>query len=245
MWPERAEGNERGRRAETLSHYRKYLPLDDALFDYVFSNTTEPDAVQRALIERTDALGDSRRMRAAHPQAVFMTFLTSAIGARSALEIGTFTGYSALAIARGLPADGCLIACDVSEEWTAIAREAWAAAGVADRIDLRIGPALDTLAALPAEAMFDLVFIDADKESYIEYYEAALPHLQPNGLILADNTLWEGKVTDRSATDPSTRSVRAFNDHVRADDRTESVMLAIADGVTLIRWRTARTGRQD
>lgn len=226
-----------------MSHYRKYLPLDDALFDYVLANTTEPDAVQRGLIDRTDDLGDSRRMQIAHPQAVFMTFLTRAMGARRVLEIGTFTGYSALAMARGLPADGRLIACDVSEEWTAMAREAWAAAGVADRIDLRMGPALDTLAALPPEAVFDLVFIDADKESYIEYYEAALPHLRPNGLLLADNTLWEGRVTDRSVTDAGTQAVRAFNEHVRADDRTESVMLEIADGVTLIRWRQPPAGR--
>ena len=113
-----------------LSDYRKYVPLDDALFDYVLANTTAPDAVQRALMTRTNELGGSRRMQIAHPQAVFMNFLTRSIGARSALEIGTFTGYSALAIARGLPPDGRLIACDVSEEWTAIAREAWTAAGM-------------------------------------------------------------------------------------------------------------------
>jgi caffeoyl-CoA O-methyltransferase len=220
-----------------LSDYRKYLPLDDALFDYVLANTMQPDDVQRSLIERTNELGDSRRMQIAHTQSVFMTFLTRSIGARRAIEIGTFTGYSALAIARGLPAEGCLIACDVSEEWTAIARDAWAAAGVADRIDLRIGPALETLASLPSEARFDLAFIDADKESYIDYYEALLPRLDVNGLILVDNTLWEGKVTDSSLDDAPTRAIRDFNTHVAADGRTESVLLPIADGLTLIRKR--------
>jgi caffeoyl-CoA O-methyltransferase len=220
-----------------LSDYRKYVPLDDALFDYVLANTTAPDAVQRALMARTHELGDSRRMQIAHPQAVFMNFLTRSIGARSALEIGTFTGYSALAIARGLPPDGRLIACDVSEEWTAIAREAWAAAGVADRIDLRVGPALETLAALPRGTTFDLVFIDADKESYVDYYESVLPHLDPNGVILADNTLWEGKVTDSSIGDAPTRAIRAFNAHVSADERAETVLLPFADGLTLIRKR--------
>ena len=224
-----------------MSDYRKYVLMDDTLFDYVLANTTEPDAVQRRLIARTNELGDSRRMQIAHPQAVFMTFLTRSIGARSAIEVGTFTGYSALAIARGLPEDGRLLACDVSQEWTAIAREAWTAAGVANRIDLRIGPALETIAALPPEATFDLAFIDADKESYIEYYEALLPRLDATGLILVDNTLWEGKVTNSSFDDAPTCAVRAFNAHVAADARTENVLLPLADGVTVIRKRTGTT----
>ncbi|MEE8572733.1 MAG: class I SAM-dependent methyltransferase [Gemmatimonadota bacterium] len=224
-----------------MSDYRKYVLMDDTLFDYVLANTTEPDAVQRGLIARTNELGDSRRMQIAHPQAVFLTFLTRSIGARSAIEVGTFTGYSALAIARGLPEDGRLLACDVSEEWTAIAREAWTAAGVANRIELRIGPALETIAALPPETTFDLAFIDADKESYIEYYEALLPRLDATGLILVDNTLWEGKVTNSSIDDAPTRAVRAFNAHVTADARTENVLLPMADGVTVIRKRTGTT----
>lgn len=217
--------------------YRKYLALDDTLFDYVLANTTPPDAVQRGLIERTSELGDRRRMQIAHPQAVFMTFLTRAARVRRAIEIGTFTGYSALAIARGLAPGGRLIACDVSEEWTAIAREAWSAAGVADRIDLRIGPALETLEALPEEPQFDLAFVDADKESYIEYYEALLPRLHPDGLMLADNTLWEGKVTRPSADDEPTRAIRAFNRHVAHDPRVEVVLLPVADGLTFVRRR--------
>jgi len=220
-----------------VSVYRKYLSLNDTLYDYVLAHTAEPDAVQRQLVARTDDLGDRRRMQISHPQAVFMTFLTRSMGVRRAVEIGTFTGYSALAIARGLGPEGRLVACDVSEEWTAIARQAWKAAGVEDRIDLRIGPALETLAALPDTATFDLAFIDADKESYIEYYESLLPRVRPNGLILADNTLWEGKVTDPSAGDEATRAVRAFNEHVAADPRTECVLLSIADGLTLIRRR--------
>ena len=224
-----------------MSDYRKYVLMDDTLFDYVLANTTEPDAVQRGLIARTNELGDSRRMQIAHPQAVFMTFLTRSIGARSAIEVGTFTGYSALAIARGLPEDGRLLACDVSEEWTSIAREAWTAAGVANRIELRIGPALETIAALPPETTFDLAFIDADKESYIEYYEALLPRLDATGLILVDNTLWEGKVTNSSFDDAPTRAVRAFNAHVAADARSENVLLPLADGVTVIRKRTGTT----
>jgi len=224
-----------------LSDYRKYVHMDDTLFDYVLANTTEPDAVQRGLIARTSELGVSRRMQITHPQAVFMTFLTRSIGARNAIEVGTFTGYSALAIARGLPEDGRLIACDVSEEWTAIAREAWTVAGVVDRIELRIGPALETIAALPPETKFDLAFIDADKESYIEYYEALLPRLDATGLILVDNTLWEGKVTNSSIDDAPTRAVRAFNAYVAADARTENVLLPMADGVTLIRKRTGTT----
>ena len=221
-----------------MPDYRKYLPVDDTLFDYVMENTSEPDAVQRGLIDRTKELGDSRRMQISHPQAVFMTFLVRSIGVRRAIEIGTFTGYSALAIARGLPSDGRLIACDVSDEWTAIAREAWTVAGVADRIELRVGPALRTLASLPPEVKFDFAFIDADKESYIDYYETLLPRMEASGLILADNTLWEGKVTDSSVDDSSTRAIRAFNSHVSADRRSEQVLLPIADGLTLIRKRT-------
>jgi caffeoyl-CoA O-methyltransferase len=212
--------------------------MDDSLFDYVLENTSGPDPVQRDLIDRTNRLGDSRRMQISHPQAAFMTFLVRSIGARMAIEVGTFTGYSALAIARGLPSDGRLIACDVSHEWTAVAREAWTMAGVADRVDLRVGPALQTLARLSPQARFDFAFIDADKESYIEYYEALLPRMEAGGLMLADNTLWEGKVTDASVDDGATKAIRAFNSHVAQDPRSEQVMLTIADGVTLIRRRT-------
>ena len=143
-------------------------------------------------------------MQTGPDQVVLLTLLTRAIGARSAIEVGTFTGASALAIAKGLPTDGRLVCCDVSEEWTSIARDAWGAAGVADRIDLRIGPAQATLDALPDEASVDLAYIDANKEGYIDYFEAIVPRLRPGGLLLADNTLWSGRVADPSADDANT-----------------------------------------
>ena len=166
-----------------------------------------------------------------------MTTLTRLLGVRQALEIGTFTGYSALCIARGLAPGGRLVCCDVSEEWTAIARDAWAEAGVDDRIDLRIAPALETIATLSEEEYLDLVFIDADKERYAAYYEALLPRLRPNGVILVDNTLWSGAVIDPDRTDPATEAIRAFNARVAADDRVDCVLLSVSDGLTLLRKR--------
>lgn len=215
---------------------RKYTPLTDALYDYVVAHGTPPDPIQRDLIEETASLGDVHVMQIAPDQGAFMTVLTRAIGARDAIEIGTFTGYSALAIARGLPAAGRLIACDVSESWTAIARRYWERAGVDGRIELRIGPAIETLHAIPAEPRFHLAFVDADKEAYIEYYEALLPRMRSGGLILVDNTLWEAKVLDQDP-DETTRAVCAFNDHVAGDPRGESVLLTIADGLTIVRVR--------
>jgi caffeoyl-CoA O-methyltransferase len=188
--------------------------------------------VQAALIEETQSLGGVAMMQIAPEQGAFMTLLTRAIGARRAVEVGTFTGYSALCIARGLPADGRLLCCDVSEEWTAIARRHWELAGVANRIDLRIAPAIETLRALPDEEI-DLAFIDADKPSYIRYYEQLVPRLRPGGLLLADNVLWSGRVVDEGADDENTVAIRAFNDHVAADGRMETVMLPISDGLTI------------
>ncbi|MGD9997324.1 MAG: O-methyltransferase, partial [Ilumatobacteraceae bacterium] len=151
-----------------------------------------------------------------------------------AIEIGTFTGYSALSIARGMQPGGRLICCDVSEEWTAIAREHWQLAGVADRIDLRIGPALQTIADLPDDLQFDLVFIDADKPNYANYFDALVPRLRPTGLMLDDNTLWSGQVVDDTANDELTVALRAFNDKVVADPRVRCVILPLGDGVTMI-----------
>jgi len=165
----------------------------------------------------------------------FLTLLTRLIGARSTVEVGTFTGYSSLCIARGLPSDGRLLCCDVSEEWTAIARRAWEQAGVADRIELRIGPGADTLRSLPKDETIDLAFVDADKPGYPVYYEELLARLRPNGVILVDNVLWDGRVIQADATDDNTVAIKAFNDMVAADDRVEAVMLPIADGLTLCR----------
>ncbi|MDQ1434288.1 MAG: caffeoyl-CoA O-methyltransferase [Actinomycetota bacterium] len=215
----------------------KSFLLSSELSEYIVSHGTPPDEVQQKLIEETAELGAVAGMQIAPEQGAFLTVLARLIGARRAIEIGTFTGYSALCIARGLPADGRLVCCDVSEEWTQIGRRAWAAAGVADRIDLRIAPALETLAALANDETFDLAFIDADKPNYLGYYEALLPRIRTNGAILVDNVLWDGNVVKPDADDENTRAIRAFNDRVAADDRVDVVMLPIADGLTLARKR--------
>lgn len=216
----------------------KSIGLSPDLHAYLLAHGTPPDAVQAALIARTETeLGAVARMQIAPEQGAFMTMLTRLLEVRTAVEIGTFTGYSALCIARGLADGGRLLCCDVSEEWTAIARDAWAEAGVADRIDLRIAPALETLATLPEEEHVDLVFIDADKPNYAAYYEALLPRLRRNGVILVDNTLWSGAVIDPDARDESTLAIRAFNDMVAADERVDTVMLAVSDGLTFLRKR--------
>lgn len=168
-----------------------------------------------------------------------MTLLARVIGARSAVEVGTFTGYSALSIARGLPDDGRLLCCDINDEWTAIARRYWQKAGVAQKIELRLGPALDTLRALPTTTQFDMAFIDADKSNYRNYYEEILARLRPNGLILFDNVLWMGQVLDKATTDENTRAIQALNDFLPTDRRVDTVMLSISDGLTIVRKRAA------
>lgn len=214
----------------------KGIGLETELHEYLVAHGSPPDAVQRALIERTHAeLGEWSRMQIAPEQGAFMTMLTRLLGVRYAVEVGTFTGYSALCIARGLTDDGRLLCCDVNDEWVGIGREHWEQAGVADRIEVRIAPALETLRALPAEQVIDLAFVDADKENYAAYYEELLARLSPNGVILVDNVLWSGAVIDPARDDESTRAIRAFNDLVVADDRVDQVMLPIADGFTLIR----------
>jgi caffeoyl-CoA O-methyltransferase len=215
----------------------KSFSLSPEIHRYLVAHGTPPDDVQRALIARTDELGGIARMQIAPEQGAFMMFLSRLLEVRNAVEVGTFTGYSALCIARGLADGGRLLCCDVSEEWTGIAREFWERAGVADRIDLRIAPALETIATLPDDASIDLVFIDADKENYANYYEALLPRLRTNGVILVDNTLWGGAVVDGTRDDSSTRAIRAFNDMVAVDDRVDTVQLPISDGLTLVRKR--------
>jgi caffeoyl-CoA O-methyltransferase len=214
---------------------RAVLPLSAELLDYAVAHSTPQDDVQRRLVERTAAFGDWAGMQIGHDQGMFMTLLTQLLGVRNAVEVGTFTGYSSLCIARGLAAGGRLLCCDVSEKWTALARQAWEEAGVADRVELRIAPALDTLKALPHDQPIDLVFIDADKPNYIAYYEELLPRLRPNGVILIDNTLWSGNVLNADDDSENTAGIRAINDHVAADDRVEKVILSVGDGLTLIR----------
>ncbi|MGP3685862.1 O-methyltransferase [Streptomyces sp. IBSNAI002] len=211
--------------------------ITDELYRYMLAHNPPLDAVQRGLVETTYAkFPDVAGMQSAEEQGPLLAFLVRLTGARHIVEVGTFTGFSSLAMAQALPADGRLIACDVSEEWTAYGREAWEAAGVADRIELRIAPALDTLRAMPATPHIDMAYVDADKESQIAYWEELVPRLRPGGLIVTDNTLFHGSVLDESATG-SAAGVRAFNDHVTADPRMESVLLAISDGVTLSRKR--------
>jgi caffeoyl-CoA O-methyltransferase len=215
----------------------KDFTLSSELHEYVVAHGTPPDDVLLQLQADTTALGDIARMQIAPEQGAFMTVLARIMDARVVVEVGTFTGYSTLCLARGLAEGGTVIACDVSDEWTSIGRDAWHRAGVADRIDLRLAPALETLPAMPAGLAIDLAFIDADKANYANYYEAILERLRPGGVILVDNTLWSGRVIDTSADDEDTVAIRAFNDAVAADDRVDVVLLPIADGLTLIRRR--------
>jgi|tagenome__1003787_1003787.scaffolds.fasta_scaffold20175489_2 caffeoyl-CoA O-methyltransferase len=214
---------------------RTSIVITPELHDYLLAHTAPVDDVQRSLIEETAKLGRVSGMQIGPEQGRFMTILTQMVGATLAVEVGTFTGYSSLCIARGLVPGGRLICCDVSDEWTSIGRRHWNEAGVADRIDLRIAPAIETLRALPEEANVDLAFIDADKGSYLGYYEALVPRLRPNGVVLVDNVLWSGRVVDTEADDDDTVAIRRFNDHVVADDRVDVVMLPIGDGLTLAR----------
>jgi caffeoyl-CoA O-methyltransferase len=214
----------------------KSFLLSAELADYIVAHGTPPDDVQRALIAETAALGPIAGMQVAPEQGAFLTLLTRILATRRAVEVGVFTGYSSLCIARGLADGGRLVCCDVSEEWTAIARRYWEVAGVSDRVELRLGPAAQTLRELPGEPL-DLAFIDADKPNYPVYYELLLERLRPDGVILVDNVLWDGRVLDPAADDENTVAIRQFNDLVAADDRVECVMLPVADGLTLLRKR--------
>jgi caffeoyl-CoA O-methyltransferase len=210
--------------------------LSSEVHEYLLTHGQQPDAVQQSLIDATAALGPVAGMQIAPEQGAFMTMLTELVGARRAVEVGTFTGYSALCVARGLAPGGRLLCCDVSEEWTAIGRRHWEQAGVADRIDLVIAPAVDTLRGLPDDPTIDLAFID-DKPNYPRYFEELVRRMRPNGLILVDNVLWSGRVIDEDATDENTVAIRAFNDLVAADSRVDAVMLPVSDGLTLLRKR--------
>lgn len=211
--------------------------IDDAIYDYVVAHSESPDPVQMSLIEATEELGAWSAMQIGPDQGAFMSILTAVLQPRFVVEIGTFTGYSSLAIATALPAGATLLCCDISEEWTTLAREHWERAGVADRIELVIGPAADTLAGLPEHQEVDLAFIDADKTGYLAYYEALVPRLSERGLILIDNTLWSGQVVAAADNSADTVALRELNDHVVADPRTEVALLTIGDGVTMIRRR--------
>jgi len=206
---------------------------------YVREQTLRETEAQLRLRLETLALPDARMLLAPEVGAL-LALLVRLIGARRVLEVGTFTGYSALAMALALPADGRILACDVSEEWTAIARRHWKAAGVADRIELELAPAAETLSALVRDGRagtFDLAFVDADKASYPDYYEACLGLLRAGGVLVFDNTLWGGAVADESVTDADTVAIRTLNRRIRADARVDACLLAMGDGATVVRKR--------
>jgi caffeoyl-CoA O-methyltransferase len=211
--------------------------LSPDLENYVTEHSAKPDSVLIDLAAETlSAFPDAAGMQIGPEQGAFMTMLTRLTGARRAIEIGTFTGYSAICIARGLAEGGQLTCCDVSDEWTSMARRYWQRAGLADRIDLQLRPALETLRALPEATVFDLAFIDADKGGYVGYWDEVVPRIRPGGLILADNTLSSGRVADPAVPDERV-PVRAFNDHALADERVDLVLLSIGDGLSVARKR--------
>lgn len=207
--------------------------IDPAIADYALDHSSGPDDVQLELQHVTaEQTGDAAGMQIGDDQAVLLEILARATGARRAVEIGTFTGYSSLALARGMGPEGRLLCLDISEEWTAIARAHWEKAGVDDRIELRIGPALDSLRDLPP-VLFDLAFVDADKSGYGDYYDELVPRIRPGGLLLVDNTLWGGSVLDEKNDTADTLAIRALNDRVAADPRVRVVLLPIGDGLTI------------
>lgn len=218
---------------------RRTENLTDELYEYLLRVSLREPEILRRLREETGAL-DNAVMQISPEQGQLMALLVELMGARHTLEVGTFTGYSALVVALALPADGRVVACDVSEEWTAVARRYWEEAGVAHKIDLRMGPAVDTLEDLLGEGHrddFDFAFIDADKASYDAYYEMALELVRPGGLIAIDNTLWHGKVVDASVTDEDTEAIRRLNQKLLTDERVTLSLVPIGDGLTLARRR--------
>lgn len=211
------------------------IALSDPLYAYLLEHSLREPEILRRLREET-AADPMSRMQIGAEQGQFMQLLVRLMGARRCLEVGVFTGYSSLAVALALPADGRIVACDISETWTAIARRYWQEAGVAGKIDLRLAPARDTLDALIAgggAGSYDFCFIDADKGGYADYYERALTLLRPGGLIAVDNTLWDGRVADPAATDADTLAIRSFNRLLKSDRRVHLSLVPIGDGLTL------------
>jgi predicted O-methyltransferase YrrM len=215
------------------------LPLSDELQAYVDRRGAREHPVQAELRAATAGMKHAL-MQIGPDQGAFMAMLVKLVGARRTLEIGVFTGYSALAVALALPADGRVVACDVSEEWTAVARRHWEKAGVAGKIDLRLAPALETLDRLVANGeagRYDFAFIDADKTNYAAYYERCLTLLRAGGLVAVDNTLWSGAVLDEADRSADTVAIRAFNDALARDERVDVALLTVGDGLTLARKR--------
>jgi len=215
---------------------RTTMTVTPQLHDYLAAhNRPQPDEILRDLAAETaDALPDEAGMQIAPEQGAFMTLLTKVVGVRFAVEVGTFTGYSSLCVARGLAPGGRLLCCDVSEEFTSIARRYWDRAGVADRIELRIAPGIDTLRALPTDPPIDLAFVDADKEGYVDYWDEIVPRLRSGGVVLVDNVFSNSRVV-ADDPGPTGEAIQRFNDHAAGDDRVELAMLPIADGLTFAR----------
>jgi caffeoyl-CoA O-methyltransferase len=215
------------------------LNLDPRLYRYLIEHSVREHPVQRELREATAGMPHAG-MQISPEQGQFMALLAKLIGARRAIEVGVFTGYSALSVALALPADGKIVACDVSEEWTSMARKFWEKAGVAGKIDLRLAPALETLDGLLAgggAGQYDFAFIDADKGNYLGYYEKCLKLMRAGGLVAIDNTLWSGHVADPSRQEKDTLAIRALNDALHGDERVDLSLLPLGDGVTLARKR--------
>jgi caffeoyl-CoA O-methyltransferase len=209
-----------------------------ALETYLLTHSTAPDQLLRDLAAETrERTGDAAGMQIAHDEGALLTMLVRLTGVRTAVEVGVFTGYSSICIARGMQDGGRLLACDVSEEWTAIARRYWHRAGVSDRIELRLAPALDTLRGLPVDASIDFAFIDADKPAYPRYYDELVTRLRPGGLLVLDNRFQGGRVLDPEHRSDSTLAIRELNDRIVADERVDAVLLAVRDGVMVARRR--------
>lgn len=209
------------------------------LYRYIVDHSVRDQDVLRALREETARLPQAG-MQVGPEQGQFMALLARLVGAKRCIEVGVFTGYSTLCVALALPSDGRIVACDISEEWTAIARRAWEKAGIAGKIDLRLGKAtrtLDRMLAAGEAGRYDFAFIDADKASYLAYYERCLALLRPGGLLVADNTLWSGDVADPSKRSTDTVALREFNDTLHRDERIDVSLLPVGDGVTLARKR--------
>jgi caffeoyl-CoA O-methyltransferase len=218
----------------------KFTSLTPKLYEYLAAHNPR-DAVLHDLAAETAALGSVSLMQISVEQGALLTLLAQLMSARYAVEVGTFTGYSAICIARGLAPGGRVLCCDVNQEWTAIARRYWARAGLAHGIELRLAPALETLRSLPTRPEIDFAFVDADKINYRRYYEELLPRLRPNGLIVFDNVLWMGQVADCTDHSESTEALRELNELLIRDERVEAVMIPVADGLTLARKRPVST----
>jgi caffeoyl-CoA O-methyltransferase len=208
--------------------------IDEAVEQYAEQHSSPEDELFQRLAAETREVSELPQMMVGLLEGRFLAVLVRLLRARRVLELGTFTGYSSISMAQALPPDGRLITCDVHEETTAIARRYADEAGIVDRIDYRLGPALETIAGLDGE--FDLIFIDADKGNYVNYYEATLPLLARTGVMVVDNTLWSGRVADPAEDDESVRAIRALNDSVRDDPRVDNVLLTVRDGMNLVWW---------